>query len=260
MLGGQAFGGIERLGHLALRVTKSFQHGDRFVLVRIRRRLAQGFGPIAREYGGDLFRAGFGSGDHDAVGAPQKRDRAAARAGHDRHALARGGNAVEQRGQFRGSYIGAGNVELVIHAVIGAVADQHHHQSVIRLRRPRKFLEPRADLLAIRRNQRSDVAVACLLQARIDVERPHLESLVVVRLAAEAGDRQKVSGRRRCQGSSQQQCADSHTTPHLRRNSHSDARRPSANRKMAGISQRSRASRAVMPASEYEISLASLDA
>ena len=51
-----------------------------------------------------------------------------------------------------------------------------------------------------------------------------------------------------------------HTTPHRLRSSHSQARIPSASRKIAGMSHRSRVSRVEMPASEYEISFASLDA
>src|SRR5271157_4818520 len=50
-----------------------------------------------------------------------------------------------------------------------------------------------------------------------------------------------------------------HTTPQRRRSSHSAARIARTSRKSAGISHRSRVSRVVMPASEYEISFASLD-
>src|SRR5262249_32718956 len=109
---------------------------------------------------------------------------------------------------------------------------------------------------------------------------PHLESLRIVRLAAQSRDRHVESGRlrrdrqpqehhRRTSGSPRssasprlcgEDSASGQTTPHFLLNSHSDARIPSASRKITGMSHKSRVSRVVIPASEYEISFVNLDA
>ena len=125
----------------------------------------------------------------------------------------------------------------------------------------REFGEARADLLARGRLQGDHHGIAArALQAGIDVFGPHLEALVVIGLAAQAGDSQIEGGGGRAQRGGHQQHGQLHTTPHFRRSSHSEARMPSTSRKTIGISHKSRVSRVVMPASEYEISLASLAA
>src|ERR1019366_3934403 len=105
---------------------------------------------------------------------------------------------------------------------------------------------------------------AGLLQAAIDIVGPHLEALHIVGFAAEPGDGEVERGPRQREGGEEQPDRGSqagfHTTPHFRRSSHSEPRMAMASRKIAGISQRSRVSRVVIPASEYEISFVSLDA
>ena len=57
------------------------------------------FDEIAREDGGVFLRAGFGRGDHHALGFLQNRNRAAAGAGHVDDGLLRR-DFVQQRGEF----------------------------------------------------------------------------------------------------------------------------------------------------------------
>ena len=240
---------------------EGFERRDGFVLIHVRRRISQRFGPIAREHRGILFRPGLGGRDHHARGPAQRLDGTAARAGHVHHELARGGHVVEQRRQLRPRNVGSGNVELVIHAIEGAMADQHHHQRIRGLRLFRELRESRANLVARGRRERHHVGIAArALQTRVDIVGPHLEPLFVIRLAAQPGDGHIKGGGGRRERGQQQQREQPHTTPHLLRNSHSLARSARASRKMAGISHRSRVSRVEMPASEYEISFASLDA
>ena len=108
----------------------------------------------------------------------------------------------------------------------------------------------------------ADVDIAAgLLEARVDILRPHFEALRVIGFAAEPGNGD-VEGGGVCGARRQENQGNkpNHTTPHLRRSSHSDARIPNASRNTTGISHKSRVSREVMPASEYEISFANLDA
>src|SRR6185437_1063442 len=82
------------------------------------------------------------------------------------------------------------------------------------------------------------------------------EALHVVRLAAQARNNDvircgaRLHGNHACQR--EHHCAP-HTTPHLRRRSHSLPGRPSKRTKMIGMFQSSRVERTEMPASEYEI-------
>ena len=263
MFGSQALLGIVGLGSLALRVVKRLQGRNAFVLVGIRRRIAQGLGPVAREDRGVLLRAALGRRDHDAVGFPQRRDRPAARTGHVHHKLARGRDAVEQPGKLGSGDVRPGNVELVIDSVVSAMADQHQDKGVGRLDFGGKLGEARADLFARRRHHGHHVRVAArLLQAAIDILRPHFEALIVIGLATQAGDSHVERGRRRRESCQKRQCKNAgnrsltfaarnvHTTPHFRRSSHSAARIEINSRNTTGRSQRSRVSRVVMPASE----------
>src|SRR4029450_7772722 len=114
-----------------------------------------------------------------------------------------------------------------------------------------------------RRNHADDIDVApSLLDAAVHILGPHLEPLGIVRLAAEAGKSEEecsgVCGQDRQEEDAKQNLF--HTTPHFLRSSHSLARNARASRKISGMSHRSRVSRVVMPASEYEISFDNLDA
>src|SRR5262249_50100645 len=92
-----------------------------------------------------------------------------------------------------------------------------------------------------------------------DVLGPSAEALLILGLAAESGDGHVVCGGVHGDSGNQGQRKELlHTTPHFRRRSHSIARSDRANRNTTGISQRSLVSRVVIPASEYEIWLASL--
>src|SRR5207253_985149 len=96
------------------------------------------------------------------------------------------------------------------------------------------------------------------LQSLINFLRPGSETLLVIRLAAKSGNRHAVGGRVRAKRPAQKQQSKLQTTPHFRRRSHSDVRSIRAIRNSTGMSHRSRVSRDVIPASEYEISSLSL--
>ena len=131
------------------------------------------------------------------------------------------------------------------------MADQDHDQGIGGLDLFGEFGEARTDLLQVGSVHGGHVGVAAgLLQAAIDIVGPHFEALRVVRFAAEAGDVDVEGRRRQRERGQQQQGKRLHTTPHFLRNSHSEARIPMASRKITGMSQRSRVSRVVIPASE----------
>src|ERR1700694_1160223 len=119
--------------------------------------------------------------------------------------------------------------------------------------------------------QRIDMHVAARrFQQLVEILRQRGEALLVIRFATQTRNGKVIgSGMRREHGQtrgSEAQTdaqgglpADFHTTPHFRRRSHSEERNSRIRRKMTGMFHKSFVSRTVMPASEYEISLGSLD-
>src|ERR1700736_29677 len=120
-------------------------------------------------------------------------------------------------------------------------------------------------------HQRVDMRVAARsFQQLVEILRQRGEALLVIRFVTQARDRNVVgSGARGERGKTRISKAqnhaqggpsvDLHTTPHFRRRSHSEERNSRIRRKMTGMFHKSFVSRTVMPASEYEISLGSLE-
>src|SRR5215471_18001122 len=94
----------------------------------------------------------------------------------------------------------------------------------------------------------------------LDLVADHAEANLILLLARQSGDGQIMRSRGQRQARGREQEWKPHTTPHLRRNSHSEPRSISARKNTTGMSHRSFVSRVVIPASEYEISLASFAA
>ena len=119
---------------LAVGVLERFERADHFVLVHVRRGIAQRLHPIAGKDRGVLLRARLRRGDDDASGLLQRADRPATGAGRVDDQLALGGDAVAQHGDLFAGDIRTGQVEFVLLAVEGAVADQDQREFVIGLR------------------------------------------------------------------------------------------------------------------------------
>ena len=117
---------------------------------------------------------------------------------------------------------------------------------------------PHAGARGRRARQRLDLGVAARrFQKLVDLLGPHAEALLVIRLAAQAGDGEVVSRRRA--GSAQQRAQSSRaSTTQIRFIPHPTCgaaaiptpRSSSASRNTIGMSHRSFVSRVVMPASE----------
>ncbi len=268
VLGGQALLRVVKLGRAARRVAKGFERADRVVLVHIGFRIVQRLHPIAREDGGILLGAAFRGGDHGAAGLLKRGHRAAAGAGGIDDQLALGGNAVAESGEIRGGNIGARKIELVFEAVEGAVADQGEHEIVVRLGLLGDLLECIGEMRArgVAAGQRIDVDICARgLEQLVEVHGERSEVLLVIRLAAKARDRDVIDRRTRrdCKQErgreADREKSGLHTIPHLRRSSHSAKGRARIRRKIAGMSHSGFVSRTVIPASEYAISLGSLE-
>ena len=145
--------------------------------------------------------------------------------------------------------VGAGKVELVIVAVEAAVADQHQHQRVVGLGVARDLRQRVLDVALVACGPYSVVTLASELaavQQLVDILGLGCEALLVIGLAAESGDGD-VEGGRRCREpdarASARPKATLHTTPHLRRSSHSVQHSSNARKNTIGISHRSLVSR-----------------
>ncbi len=261
MLGRQALLRIVEVGGLAVGVLESFEGADRIVLVHVSGGIAQRLDPVAREDGGVFLRAALRGGDHGAAGLFERGDRAAAgaRGVHDQLALR--GNAVAQGGKFRAGNIRADEIEFVLDAVEGAVADQDQHEVVFGLGLLRDLAKRVAScaLRGIRAGEREDVAsLPRGLQQLVEIVGHGGEALLVVGLAAEPRDGDVIDpgarGQRGKKAERHNRCDRDrrrlHTIPHFRRSSHSEDRSRISTRKMTGIFHSSLVSRMVMPASE----------
>ena len=141
------------------------------------------------------------------------------------------------------------------------MADHHQDENVLRL-------GIRSDLAQHRRHLRlrglgalqgfdHPIGAAHAAQNFIRIGGQQREAGFVIRFAAQARDGNEVCGREgraRRQGGRKSEQSESQTTPHLRRSSHSPPRIKSTSRNRIGMSQMSRLSCAVMPASETAIS------
>src|SRR5207247_707533 len=96
MLGLQPLRRFEKLLGLLRRVAEGFERAYGFILIGVRRGLAQRLGPIARELGGILFGARLGGGNYDPRGPAQILDRAAATTGGVDNELTLRWNFVQQ--------------------------------------------------------------------------------------------------------------------------------------------------------------------
>ena len=174
-----------------------------------------------------------------------------------------GGNAVAQNRQVFAGNVRPGQIEFIFLAVVGAVPDQDQGKFVFGLCFARDLTERigQARLGRVASRERVGVRIARRgLEKFVEIFRQRRESLLVVRLAAEArnGDvvRRSLCADAQagaCQASGCKECAPPqtvHTTPHFRRSSHSVDGSSSKSRKTIGIFHNSLASRTLMPASE----------
>ena len=162
MFGRQALLRIVESGCFRRGILERLDRADRIVLVHVRCGVAERFDPIAGEYGGVFLGAAFRGCDHRAAGPVERRDgtSAGARGIHDQLALRR--NAIAPGRQLRGGNVRAGEIEFVLDAVKGAVADQDQHEIVVGLglagNLGQRFFDMRAG--GIRARQRENVNVA----------------------------------------------------------------------------------------------------
>ena len=131
------------------------------------------------------------------------------------------------------------------------MADQGHNQQVVGLGRGGDLLHlglesVASGLCAVERD--GDTALG---QQFVEILRKARKALLVVRLAAEAGDGDVPRVRRGSEAAGDRKVP--HTAPQRRRSSHSADFSPASNSSAAGMSQRSCVSRTVNPASESEI-------
>src|SRR5262249_40748604 len=147
-------------------------------------------------------------------------------------------------------------IEFIFDAIEGSMADEDQREIIIRLGLALncvdRLTEPhRCGLCA-----QKGIDTRCRAPGREDVVEivcGGSETLVVVGLSAKSrnDDIERCSMRLKSKqtGRSQQQCA-LHTTPHLRRSSHSAIGKPKRNRKNMGMFHSSLMLRTEMPASE----------
>ena len=133
MFGGEALLRIVKGSGFLRGELKSFERTDRFVLIQIRLGIVQSFNPIPRKHSGVLLRSAFRGCDHTAAALLERGNRAAASAGCIDDELPFSSDAITQRRQIRGGNIWSDQIELVFDAVVAAMADQHHHEIIIRL-------------------------------------------------------------------------------------------------------------------------------
>ena len=179
VLGGQALLRVEEFGGLALRVMESFERARRIRSCRCRPPGRAALRPSSARRPWRSFRCPLlVAVITTRLGLRRNSIDPPLATGHVDHQLPRGRDAVQQRGQLRAGEVRTGNIELVVDAVVGAVADQHQHQGIGRLGLFGEFVEAGADLLARGRIRVITLASPpAFFRLPVDIVGPHLEAL-----------------------------------------------------------------------------------